>query len=501
MATTSNKLIPIVAAVGMTIVGVVLYKQFAGDGSVKAGAEMTAVPTPQLPKTDGADNDTPIETLRTVTTSNAELRSEVAKVIKINNDLIEENRKLRERERGGAAGAAAQAAVPAPPAPAPAPAPERSPLDSALDTAAQAADSFTLGLPSLDAAKGKTQNPQAGAGAAGAVGMADEATVEAAGAVRYSVLPPMGYAVQTEPARGQGQNAPPMTRYVRTLHTEGPGTTTAPADGPASQAARAAQDKREPVPYFTLPENATLAGATAMTALIGRVPIDGRVTDPMQFKAVIGRDNLAANGFELPGDVSGMIVTGVAIGDMALSCSEGRVRSVTFVFNDGSIQTVSARGAGSRSINTGAGASSNSDLGFISDLHGNPCITGKFVTNAPAYLTDLIGLGALGVAGQAYSEAQRTTYSGMQGSSSTITGSAGSYALGQAVAGGTNEVSKWLLQRLKNSFDAVITPSGHQLVVHLDREIQIDKAPNARKLIHRKQGGLQLARGEHHGLE
>ena len=113
----------------------------------------------------------------------------------------------------------------------------------------------------------------------------------------------------------------------------------------------------------------------------------------------------------------------------------------------------------------------------------------------------IIGLGALGVAGQAYSEAQRTTYSGMQGSSSTITGSAGSYALGQAVAGGTSEVSKWLLQRLKNSFDAVITPSGHQLVVHLDREIQIDKAPNARKLIHRKQGGLQLARGEHHGLE
>ena len=52
---------------------------------------------------------------------------------------------------------------------------------------------------------------------------------------------------------------------------------------------------------FHAAENATLAGATAMTALIGRVPIDGRVTDPMQFKAVIGRDNLAANGFELPG--------------------------------------------------------------------------------------------------------------------------------------------------------------------------------------------------------
>jgi len=383
-------------------------------------------------------------------------------------------------------------------APAAAPPQERSALDTALDTAAQAADSFTRGLPDLDAAKAKvkTQNPDAAAEASGMEGV----PAEGAGAVRYSVMPPMGYAVQSEPARGQGQNAPPMTRYVRTMHA-GTGTASAAADGPASQAARAAQDKREPVPYFTIPENATLAGATAMTALIGRVPIDGRVTDPMQFKAVIGRDNLAANGFELPGDISGMIVTGVAIGDMALSCSEGRVRSVTFVFNDGSIQTVSARGTGSRSINTGAGGASNSDLGFISDLHGNPCISGRFVTNAPAYLTDLIGLGALGVAGQAYAEAQRTTYSGMQGSSSAITGNAGSYALGQAVSGGTNEVTKWLLQRLKNSFDAVITPSGNQLVVHLDREIQIDKAPNARKLIHRKQGGLQLARGEHHGLE
>ena len=89
----------------------------------------------------------------------------------------------------------------------------------------------------------------------------------------------------------------------------------------------------------------------------------------------------------------------------------------------------------------------------------------------------------------------------MKGSSSTITGSAGSYALGQAVAGGTNEVSKWMLQRLKNSFDAVITPSGHQLVVHLDREIRIDKAQSPRRLIHRQQGGTQLARGAHHGLE
>lgn len=73
----------------------------------------------------------------------------------------------------------------------------------------------------------------------------------------------------------------------------------------AAQAAQAAQatqasTKPQPVAYFTLPENSTLAGVTAMTSLIGRVPVNGRVTDPMQFKAMVGRDNLAANGWELP---------------------------------------------------------------------------------------------------------------------------------------------------------------------------------------------------------
>lgn len=92
-------------------------------------------------------------------------------------------------------------------------------------------------------------------------------------------------------------------------------------------------------PYSHPSENSTLAGVTAMTSIIGRVPINGRVTDPMQFKALIGRDNLAANGWELPEDLAGMVVTGIAIGDMALSCSEGKVRSITFVFNDGSIRT------------------------------------------------------------------------------------------------------------------------------------------------------------------
>ncbi len=59
-------------------------------------------------------------------------------------------------------------------------------------------------------------------------------------------------------------------------------------------------------PYYTIPENSTLMGSTAMTALLGRVPIQGAVTDPFPFKVLIGRENLIANGIDLP-DVEGRL--------------------------------------------------------------------------------------------------------------------------------------------------------------------------------------------------
>ncbi|BBA32469.1 integrating conjugative element protein family [Methylocaldum marinum] len=90
-----------------------------------------------------------------------------------------------------------------------------------------------------------------------------------------------------------------------------------------------------------MPRNATLIGSTGMTALIGRIPIKGQVEDPYPLKVIVGSDNLAANGLEIPG-VDGMIFSGTAIGDWALSCVRGTLHSVTFVFDDGTIRTLSS---------------------------------------------------------------------------------------------------------------------------------------------------------------
>lgn len=58
------------------------------------------------------------------------------------------------------------------------------------------------------------------------------------------------------------------------------------------KASEAVDESVEPV--YTLPEHSTLIGCRAMTAQLGRVPIDGKVTDPYPFKVLIGKDNLTA---------------------------------------------------------------------------------------------------------------------------------------------------------------------------------------------------------------
>ncbi len=476
MAVKQNTLLPILGVITLVIVGTILFQQFTSDGSVKPGDPITQIPKPEpLPVAKGADGDNASETLKSVVASNEALRVQVQEILARNLEL--------EKGHNGTQLSTSNSSTDM--------------GGDALDAAGRAADTLLNGLPSISGPTPKNlPGSQVGRviNAAPIVGdMAVESSEGLPGAVAYDKKIPLGFAAFEDTRNRQG---PVQTRYVRTS------VSATSVDGSALPGAgkSAALKSTEPEdePYFTIPENATLVGVKAMTSIIGRVPIDGRVTDPMQFKAVVGRENLAANGWELPDDLAGMIVTGVAIGDMALSCSEGKIRSATFVFNDGTIRTVSSR------ARAGSGGSSgiSGDLGFISDPHGNPCISGRFVTNAPAYLTDIVGAKTLGVAASAFADAAKlVTQSSSTGSTTTQITDTNKYVLGQAVSGASDEFTDWLLSRLKNSFDAVVTPSGHELVVHLDQELRIDKLANARRLTHRNQASQTSTRGALYGLE
>ncbi|MCY4142706.1 MAG: TIGR03752 family integrating conjugative element protein [Gammaproteobacteria bacterium] len=229
-------------------------------------------------------------------------------------------------------------------------------------------------------------------------------------------------------------------------------------------------------PVITIPRNATLVSSTAMTALIGRVPIQGQLRDPMPFKVLTGEENLAANGLTIYG-LQGMVWSGYAVGDWTLGCVSGRLESATFIFDNGTIQTISAGG--------GNASSSQSSLGWISDEYGVPCITGERKSNAVSFLAQQAGLDASQAAANAAASLETMqSFDGLGNARSLITGDAGKYVLGKTLAGGTQATAAWLELRASQEFDAVYVAPGQKVAIHIDREIRIDYDREGRKLDH-----------------
>lgn len=235
----------------------------------------------------------------------------------------------------------------------------------------------------------------------------------------------------------------------------------------------------ESIKAYTLPANSTLLGSTSMTALLGRIPVDGQIPDPYPFKIIVGPENLSSNGVHIP-DVQGITLSGIAKGDWTLSCVSGEIHSMTFTFSDGSISTYPEQEAGDGSLR-------KEPIAWFSDQYGIPCVTGKRITNAPSYLASRIGLGAVGAYAGAVAAAEYTnTLTSEGGVTTSLTGDARVAARNSAISGGVDEVTDWVDKRQEQSFDAIYVAPGTTVHIHMDRQIAIDYPINGagRKVRH-----------------
>ncbi len=448
---TSNRLLPILAG------AVVLMLAFVTLKSCSTEADdpllMDAVPQAPVP-----DADTPADTIKTLTANVAAMTDEVKALRRDNATLRNENRRLlsdrnqieesvtarikrellaREEEHAS-----------------------RERLDSnVLSTLTARVDALSQSLPPMKSTPSNGDIP---------VGLGYDSGGE-------GMLAPGGW-VWIDPldAIETAANAPNGNGLLRQVRQ----TTSGALDSAREQTGAITRERETVRPVYTVPRNATLIGSTAMTALVGRVPIQGQVRDPMPFKVITGSANLAANGLTVPG-VQGMVWSGTAIGDWTLSCVTGRLDSVTFVFDDGTIRTIAGDERGGRS------GGANQPLGWISDQQGIPCVSGERKTNAPAFLSQRIGVMAMQAAAEAAAAAETTTVVSESGAAtSNVTGDTGNYVLGKTIAGGSDEVAQWLMERQSQSFDAVFVPAGTRLAIHVDQELPIDLDLNGRKLHH-----------------
>tara|TARA_R110002110_G_scaffold158656_1_gene356145 strand:+ start:24440 stop:25849 length:1410 start_codon:yes stop_codon:yes gene_type:complete len=451
----SNRLLPLLATLVVLVLIVVTLQTCSAERD--NGLLLTGVPTAPAP-----DADTPADTIKTLTANvaamttavtalrqdNAALRKENQTLIN-NRSQIEENvatrlrRELRAREQDA---------------------------DNQARKDSGVLQSLTQRVDTLAASLNEVQNAQPGQAMPVGLGLKGFQGPGGSPAAEPAV-------VWIAPLDGEGGPATSGTLAGVRQSATGYLTDARRSGGELVTQTRERVEAQQDRPVYTVPRNATLMGSTAMTALVGRIPLRGQVQDPMPFKIVTGADNLAANGLTVPG-VQGMIWSGTAVGDWTLSCVSGRLEAVTFVFDDGTIRTVASddgQGQGGR----------DQPLGWISDAQGIPCISGIRKSNATAFLAQRIGVQAVQAAGDAAAAAESTsviTSSG--GITGGVTSDVGAYVLGKTIAGGSEELAQWLLERQSQSFDAVFVPAGVAVAIHVDRAIPIDFEPQGRKLSH-----------------
>ncbi|WP_181321646.1 TIGR03752 family integrating conjugative element protein [Pseudomonas protegens] len=481
---TGNPLLKWLVIPAVALALLVLYKLATGDRENTASDDAGPRLTGQQAKTLGVDGDTPGDTLRTIVAESRQLKEQISQALSQSDQLRQQNQELqnhlqnidqrvdnRLRDTQQQVQQQAQGLL--------------DQVQKQLDNLGNVTSSTGSDLPiGLGVQPSDAQQFQQGAASDGLIWVEpqDATPLDANGnpLPSNSAQAPSAFGFPTSfgESLGRGQHA--LQTSVQAVDRDL--ATLAPEEA-----------RKHAHKVYTLPQNSTLMGSVAMSALIGRVPVDGTVNDPYPFKVMIGPDNLTANGIELP-NVAGAIASGTASGDWTLACVRGQIRSLTFVFDDGTVRTLPApleEVNGNQNAQTNQNSQSGNvqaiqgGLGWISDPYGIPCIAGERRSNAKEYLTNqsLITAAGAGVAKllKADENSTSTVFSG-NGTNFGSTGTSGNSALNSILSGGVSDIRQWMNKLYGEAFAAVYVKPGAKVAVHLDQQLTLDYETLGRKV-------------------
>jgi len=244
------------------------------------------------------------------------------------------------------------------------------------------------------------------------------------------------------------------------------------------------KNQQKSIAYYTIPANSTLNNTVLMSSIIAEVPVAGHLLAPaFPFKAIIGSKELfAANGVSLPKNIAGMVLEGYSVGNMTLSCAQAYVTRALFVFRDGHFQVYPAK-----DNNSATELYPKNSLGYLSDIYGNPCISGKYITDAPKVIANMAALGGVAGGAQAVSQAQMSGINNAFQVGSQLTGSLKKYLAGATISNAAQKTLAWYNSRVDDIFDAVYIPAAKnhhptKLVFNISKTIPINFNKNSRKL-------------------
>jgi integrating conjugative element protein (TIGR03752 family) len=444
-------------------IGIKAFPGSAGSSRQSTPQADSARLSAQEVKALGVEGDSPRDTVATLIAQVKQLRGELKSALDSNSEQKNENERLRARE--SAIDQRIQSAIDTEH--------ERERREREQDSGAQQQTQALLQevqhrLDRLSQKEGSQADLPIGLGL-------EDSPADGAGGDAVHWVEPQGTPLKKDNAPATRADPSESPEHAPTTIGSLPET----SGGGHPEAEPTASEKSGSRPVYTIPANATLIGSTALTALIGRVPIDGTVNDPYPFKVLIGPENLTANGIVLP-EVTGAVVSGTASGDWTLSCVRGHIRSVTFVFNDGTIRTLNSSATAGDALDGFHGG-----LGWISDPYGIPCVSGVRRSNAEQYLGSemLITAAGAGAASLIKSNNANFSYIGStNGNSLGTVGISGNEAMGRILAGGVEAMSQWVNKLYGQAFAAIYVPPGAPVAVHLEQPLEIDFDSNGRKV-------------------
>jgi integrating conjugative element protein (TIGR03752 family) len=417
----------------------------------------------------GIEGDTPQDTLATLVGQVKQLRSELKSALDDNQRQRTENERLRQRE--SAIDQRIQNSLAA----------ERDILRAEREQTNREQEQTRGLLQDLERRLNSLTTQSSHADLPVGLGLREEDAREwTSGRVQW--VEPEDRLLDEKPARRTAPSTESRTDYAQFPTSFAPASgspDTTGGEGTTDESRLAVAKSTSLKPVYTVSADATLVGSVAMTALIGRVPIDGTVHDPYPFKVLINADNLMANGIELP-DLAGAVASGTASGDWTLSCVRGQIRSLTFVFQDGTIRTVSASGTASRDTSIQGG------LGWVSDPYGIPCVSGERHSNARQYLGSQTLITAAGAGAASLIKSDRGSAAVITSDGNVVgtVGLTGQEAMGRILAAGVQDVSDWVNKLYGQAFAAIYVQPGARVAVHIEQPLTIDYDTQGRRVHH-----------------
>lgn len=241
-------------------------------------------------------------------------------------------------------------------------------------------------------------------------------------------------------------------------------------------------------PHYTIPARGTIFKAKAMTALIGTVPLGGRVQDPFPAKFIVGSENLATNGLRIPG-LKGIVFEGLARGNWNLSCVSVTLTAATYTFTDGRIQhmqydqKLSGGSREGKATSPFAENDASRGIGYITNPQGVPCIPGRRVTDAHKQLFTMGVLGAAKSYFDAKAAAETTSSTNpLGGGTTTVTGDQEAFVNNSTYGDSISTVMDFYSQRMRDTFDVIYVDPAADVSMNITQDLLIDYHSDARKL-------------------